>query len=180
MAMRHGTTRSDRIEARERRGFVLDLRRSGSSYRQIASIMRTHPVWRRRISPRYDERHACRDVAVELSRLDAELSAAAAGVRQLELDRLDRLQLGIWNRAIMGDEKAIAQVLHIMARRARYIAGLEAPQQVAPVNQDGSEPYAAAPSMPEVDEHSIAAMARQLAEYGRHLLATEPHEQEGN
>jgi hypothetical protein len=47
----------------------------------------------------------------------------------LELDRLDRLQLAIWQQAMDGNVQAVLAVLRIMERRARY-AGLDAPVNV--------------------------------------------------
>lgn len=50
-------------------------------------------------------------------------------LRDTELDRLDRLQLGLWGKAIQGDVRAVDSVLRIIDRRARLL-GLDAPSQV--------------------------------------------------
>ena len=50
-------------------------------------------------------------------------------VRQIELERLDRMMMGLWPKAVNGDEKATGQCLQIMELRARYL-GLFAPQNI--------------------------------------------------
>jgi hypothetical protein len=50
-------------------------------------------------------------------------------LRDMELDRLDRLQAAIWGKALNGDVRSLDAVLRIIDRRAR-ILGLEAPKEV--------------------------------------------------
>lgn len=50
-------------------------------------------------------------------------------VRRLELERLDRMQAGLWNEAIKGRWLAVDRVLKIMERRASLL-GLDAPAQM--------------------------------------------------
>lgn len=61
--------------------------------------------------------------------------------RDLELDRLDRLQRGLWKKAAGGDPRAVDSVLRIIDRRAKLL-GLDAPQninlQAEVVTYDGS------------------------------------------
>lgn len=54
-------------------------------------------------------------------------------VRKMELERLDRIMLAHWKRALEGDPKSSATVMSIMERRARML-GLDAP--VKTVNQN--------------------------------------------
>ena len=54
------------------------------------------------------------------------VAAGTEELREIELDRLDRLQRGVWAAAASGDVQAINTVLRIMDRRARYL-GLDAP-----------------------------------------------------
>jgi len=49
--------------------------------------------------------------------------------RDMELERLDRLQAGVWAKAISGDVRALDSVLRIIDRRSR-ILGLDAPKEV--------------------------------------------------
>jgi hypothetical protein len=74
----------------------------------------------------YSEVRAYQIVTAEVARLNNERSEVAAEVRRIDLERLDALLDGVWAPAQAGDEKAIASVLAIMARRAKLL-GLDAP-----------------------------------------------------
>ena len=50
-------------------------------------------------------------------------------MRDLELDRLDRLQRAYWKRAIEGETRAADFILRVIDRRAK-ILGLDAPQKI--------------------------------------------------
>jgi hypothetical protein len=50
-------------------------------------------------------------------------------LRDIELDRLDRLQMGVWAKALNGDIRALDSVLRIIDRRARLL-GLDAPKEL--------------------------------------------------
>lgn len=67
--------------------------------------------------------------------------AGADEIRDLELDRLDRLQRFAWNLAAQGNLRAIETILRIMGRRARLL-GLDMPvrvqQEVTVWNGDGN------------------------------------------
>jgi hypothetical protein len=68
------------------------------------------------------------------------LDEPADEVRKQELDRIDRLQVAVWNRALKGDDKAINTVLRLMERRARLV-GIDAPTKIQAevVNYDGNQ-----------------------------------------
>jgi AraC-like DNA-binding protein len=51
-------------------------------------------------------------------------TAAVQDLRQLEADRLDALQVGLWNRAMDGDITAAMAIIRIIATRCRLF-GLE-------------------------------------------------------
>jgi hypothetical protein len=53
------------------------------------------------------------------------VAAGSEEMREQELDRLDRLQRSVWPNALQGDLSAVATVLRIMDRRAKYL-GLDA------------------------------------------------------
>lgn len=55
------------------------------------------------------------------SALTRTLQQPAAELRELELDRLDRLQVRVWGKAIEGNVGAIDRVPRIMERRARLL-----------------------------------------------------------
>ena len=52
--------------------------------------------------------------------------AAVAEHRALEMQRLDRLQMGLWDRAVDGDVQAALAILKIIEQRCRLL-GLEQP-----------------------------------------------------
>lgn len=54
------------------------------------------------------------------------IDAGVEEMRELELDRLDRMQRAVWARVLQGDDKAINTALKILDRRAKYL-GLDAP-----------------------------------------------------
>src|SRR5664280_3101378 len=97
---------------------ALELRRAGGTYEAIAERLG------------YQTRNgAHRAVARALARNPA---ADAAGVRELETERLDRLLVAVWPVAMKGDAKAVDQVLKIAERRARLL-GLDVPTTVTEV-----------------------------------------------
>lgn len=51
-------------------------------------------------------------------------------LREAEIDRLDRLQLAIWPKAMNGDNTSITTILRIMERRAKLL-GLDMPVKIA-------------------------------------------------
>jgi AraC-like DNA-binding protein len=66
-------------------------------------------------------------------------NAGSEEIRELEADRLDRLQRFAWPQAAQGDLRAIESVLRIMARRARLL-GLDAPiRQEVTTYEGGSD-----------------------------------------
>ena len=76
----------------------------------------------------------------ELGKLHAISRARAEELRQLEEERLDRMQAGIWSTAIQGHLGSIDRVLKIMDLRARLL-GLYAPVKQSQTTPDGDQPY---------------------------------------
>ena len=100
------------IEAAEKRARALELRKAGATYDQIAQQVG------------YAERgSAYRAVQTALQAITQE---PAQEVRQLEVERLDAMLLGLWPAARKGKEGAVDRVLRIMERRAKLL-GLDAP-----------------------------------------------------
>jgi hypothetical protein len=106
----------------EKWGKALALRRAGATFAQIA----------RQVG--YAEEGAAHKAV--MSAIKATLREPAEEVRTLEVERLDRLMLGVWQRAIDGKSEAIDRVLKIMDRRARLL-GLDAPRKLAATDPDG-------------------------------------------
>ncbi|MFW6344772.1 MAG: hypothetical protein ACOC0M_00350, partial [Halomonas sp.] len=57
-----------------------------------------------------------------------------------ELDRLDRLLLGLWPKATAGSVAHVDRAIKVMERRAK-LTGLDAPTKIAPTDPDGETPY---------------------------------------
>ena len=55
--------------------------------------------------------------------------AGSEEAREMELDRLDRLQIVYWEKAVKGEYHALDRVLKIMEHRAKYL-GLYAPARM--------------------------------------------------
>lgn len=97
-----------------RRIEVMDLRKRGLTYRQIAAQYGlSHGQIQR------DYAQALKDHATPV----------ADELRDLEGMRLDELQAGHWEKAIGGDKDASMICLQIMARRAR-LWGLDEPKKI--------------------------------------------------
>lgn len=108
----------------EKRWQYLDLRKQGLSYYQIAQRFGVSET-----AVSHTVKGALAEL-IEISKEDAE------EVRQLELERLDEMLQGIWNRATTGDVAAVDRVVKLMERRAKY-SGLDAPTRGEITGKDG-------------------------------------------
>lgn len=95
---------------------ALQLRQAGASYRAIAD----------KLGVSLGQAHSY--VSEALAALAAENRDKTVELRQLELERLDRMMLAIWPLVVRGDLKSMNTALKIVAQRAKLL-GLEAPQQ---------------------------------------------------
>lgn len=100
----------------ERRADALAMRRNGATYRQIAKALG--------ISVEV----AFADVQAELNALRTLTAEDAEAVRELELRRLDDYVYALSRRTAQGDPQAIATMLRVQERRAKYL-GLDAPDR---------------------------------------------------
>lgn len=92
---------------------ALRLRSQGLTYREIAARLNVdHSTAYRRVQ----------------RALDAVPLEDVTSYRTLEAERLDALQVAIWDRAIEGDLKALDRVLAIISRRAKLL-GLDQPSR---------------------------------------------------
>jgi len=111
------------LEEKELR--VLELRRAGFTFQRIAE-----EVGYKQASgaQRALERIMARNIP-----------QAPNEYRWQELDRLDRMQVALWPRAMKGDDRAINTIIRLMERRAGYL-GIDAPKliQAEVVNYDGT------------------------------------------
>jgi hypothetical protein len=111
------------LEAKELK--VLELRRAGFTFQRIAEeVGYATPSGAQRALERIMKRN---------------VPQAPEEFRWQELDRLDRMQVALWPRAMKGDDRAIGTIVRLMERRARLV-GIDAPQRIQAevVNYDGN------------------------------------------
>lgn len=96
---------------------ALELRIAGGSYRAIARQMGV------------GVRQAYEMVQAGLAELETLRTQDAERLRELELERCDRMQLALGRKVTAGEERAIRAAVAVMDRRARYL-GLDAPSKV--------------------------------------------------
>jgi hypothetical protein len=110
--------------AAARRQKALDLRIAGVRYRQIGA----------QLGVSYQT--AYRDVQTALGELATLQAGKAERLRELEVERCDRLQMALWPKARSGDEKAVRALIAVMDRRAKLL-GLDAPTKLEHGGADG-------------------------------------------
>lgn len=97
---------------------ALELRLTGMSYRAIAEALGVS-----------DHSTIAQRVQIALKEIIRE---PAENVLKMELERLDKMLLGMWKKAAAGDLQALDRALKIQDRRARYL-GLDAPTKTQEV-----------------------------------------------
>ena len=116
------------IDTAERRAFVLDLRKTGATYRQIAKVA-VEKFGLDKLPKHWDERSAWKDVKRELEKLYREMAVDAEDIRQLQIERLNRLLLAVWERALQGDLGAVDRALKLVAQLCQ-LQGANMPDKV--------------------------------------------------
>jgi LPS O-antigen subunit length determinant protein (WzzB/FepE family) len=111
------------INIQERRRKAVEARKSGASYRRIAEVLA------KEYGTRYSRQSAYNDVDACLKELTQELTHETEELRQLELERLDDLQMPLTPKAKAGDVQAIKTIVQIIQQRCKLL-GLEAPVTV--------------------------------------------------
>jgi hypothetical protein len=96
-----------------------------------------------------------------LDEIRENLAENANAVIAMELERLDEMLLGLWEKAKAGDLGAVEKAIRIMERRAKLL-GLDAPSKVAPTDPSGEHPAAGVFVMPPMAE-SIEEWQQQHA-----------------
>jgi len=105
-----------------RRLEALELRKGGASYRAIGERLKI------------SHEQARLDIMVCLAELAEQQTENTAKYRQLELERLDRLQMSLWVQALGAgtkppDTRAALALLRLFERRAKLL-GLDAPTSI--------------------------------------------------
>jgi hypothetical protein len=143
-----------KMKTHEKQIQALQLRRAGAGYEEIA-----RQVGYRNSSGAYK--------AVRAALLKT-LQEPSEDVRKLELERLDRLMLGIWPAAIGGNLEALDRVLKIMKHRAE-ITGLIV-NKTALTTPDGEQSYE-----PVDDESARIIFSAVFARLGFEISAPIPN-----
>ena len=115
MTKPHLPTAPHRVRVADQTNKMIELRKAGMSYARIGealgcSVKNVHDGIKRGLKLLVEE--------------------PARELRQLELERLDALMLGVWKQAKDGHLGAIDRVLKIQERRAKLL-GLDAPSKVS-------------------------------------------------
>lgn len=107
MANNGARTSAPTIDRRQKMQQALEYRKAGATFEQIAEKLG--------LSNKGNAYRLVRDALKEVTREPAE------EVLILELERLDRMLMGMWGQAAAGDVFAVDRVLKIMDRRAKYL-----------------------------------------------------------
>jgi len=114
--MGKGKASAKRINLVKRQQLALELRKAGSTYRQIADAIRVEYQL-----ARYAVGLAYRDVTMALRELKADRREQAGDLLDLELARLDELTGAVYHKAMGGELASVDIMLRIMDRRATYL-----------------------------------------------------------
>jgi hypothetical protein len=130
--MAGGEGSAQKMAIAQRRALAVELRKQGGSYRAIAQQLSALDG----VSDDDDHTQAYKDVMAELKRIREQSAEDAASVRELELQRLDELFVGMFARAKQGDYAAFDRVLTLMNQRAKYLPVFPVVEQKIEINQD--------------------------------------------
>lgn len=118
----------NKIKTAERRRLVVELRQQGLEWKKV--VQRVKEQFSDEQLPKgFDERYAYKDLVRALKAAETDLQESARTMLQLELERLNKLQTGLWPKALQGDTDAIKTALKVMERRAKYM-GLDSPEEI--------------------------------------------------
>ena len=115
----------DLLETAERRNFVIELRKAGVAYRDIARAA-IKKFGAENLPSGYDCLYAAQDVSRELKKLIQANQGGIEEIRRLELERVDVALRAIWPQVQRGHLGAIDRLVKLSARRAK-LCGLDAP-----------------------------------------------------
>lgn len=116
----------ERIALRRQR--VLDLRAQGHSFPEIAKKVGCGTTT------------AYEDVMAELVERAKERGEKVEVIRQMELERCDRVMLALWPKVKKADARAATAYLNAMKRRAAML-GIDMPTKIAPTDPTGTKTF---------------------------------------
>jgi len=147
---KQSATSAIKLKGAERRIDVLNARKTGATYNEIATQFEISPT------------RAYQMVREELEKLTAERTELREEVMQIEMERLDGLFSKAWEKAMAGDLRAIDACLKVMDRRAKML-GIDAPIKVAPTDVSGENPYLLLPDSQLAEVAKCIARAAEIA-----------------
>lgn len=118
---------ADLIIVQQRRKDAFELRIQGFSYREIAIVL--SDKYKDKLSAGYDGQEVWRDVDTEFKKIKMGVQTDARIARMIELERLDKMFMVVYDQALGGSLKATDRALKIMERRARLL-GLDQPNLI--------------------------------------------------
>lgn len=113
-----GLSKAQRAAIADRRAKAITLRMAGAGWDQIATQLGYS-----------DKGAACKDVTRALEQNRIRLAESADAMRAADIERLNRLQLGLWKAATSGSTKHADTTLRIIALRAK-LGGYDVPPDV--------------------------------------------------
>lgn len=119
--MSESKTSARKMTGKEREVEALGLRKSGATYAEIGKALGI------------TEQGAYKAVMRSLRRLNEKIVEGAEELRRIEIERLDRMLLGIWTQAKAGHLGAIDRAIKISERRAR-LCGLDSKNDIPDLN----------------------------------------------
>lgn len=122
-----GKTSQLAIDKQIRTARAIELRIAGLNYRDICNQLRNEMG--DRLPPGYSEYMCSKDVQFAINDIRANVREKAQDMMELELMRLDNIEMVMMDKAMLGDVKAANMVLRIMERRSKYL-GLDQPSMV--------------------------------------------------
>jgi len=124
------------LNTAERRAFVLNLRRTGATYDQIAQ-MAIQQFGADRLPRGWDSLYASKDVMRALEFWNREIKEGVDEIRTLELQRLDAMFVQMYRQALQGVVGAVDRCLKIMERRDKLL-GLSLPEKLEVTGEGGA------------------------------------------
>lgn len=117
------------LDTAKRRSKVMELRREGYSYREIAERVEDE-FGLDKLPNGWGPRYAHDDVDRELDKYRADLRESAEKIVELEVQRIDELLVAHYSKAKMGDIDSGEFVVDLMERRAELLGLDEAEEYI--------------------------------------------------
>lgn len=120
--------RNTQINTQERRAFILELRKSGASYRQIADAT-IKRFGEDNLPNGFNCLYASKDVKRELEKLQALNEQQAEDIRAIRLERINTALLAIWPQVKKGHLGAIDRFVRLDSQLAK-LTGTDSPEKM--------------------------------------------------